>query len=164
MTDLAKIWTDFSQEYLDILNPNLSYSQIGNKNDWDLLPFDLKTVLEINNGQDLTTQGVFTKLNNGKLSDFYKFLDFNSILKYYKVVKSFDILKVKDLEIPFAIKENQDTGGFGFSINRLNYSINYISFNEYDYNGGTLHNKGIFKYANTLTEFIENQRMIKQFK
>lgn len=164
MTDLTKIWTDFSKEYLDNLNSELSDSKIKNNDNWDLIPKDLKIILKINNGQNLTANGIFRKLNNGKLTDFYKFLDFDTILKFHEIVKGFNILKVEDYEIPFAIKESQDIGGYGFSINRFDSSINYLSFNEYDYNGGIVHNKGVFKYSNNLTEFIENQMMIRQFE
>jgi hypothetical protein len=164
MNDLTQIWTDFSNEYLDKLNSGLSDEQIENNNIWGLVPSDLKIVLKINNGQDLTANGIFRKLINGKPIDQYKFLDFDKILKFYEVIKSFNIVNVKDSEIPFAIKETQDKGGYGFSINRFDSSINYISFNEYDYNGGTVQNKGIFKYSNNLTDFIENQTMIKQFE
>lgn len=107
---------------------------------------------------------IFKKLINGISSDYYKFFDFDSILKFYEIVKQFNISKVKDFEIPFAIKNIQGIGGYGFSINRFDYSINYISFNEYDYNGGTVYNKAIFKYSNNIIEFIENQIMIKQFE
>ena len=152
------------RENLDNLNPGLSDAEIKNNDFWDLIPSDLKIILRINNGQDLTTNGIFRKLVNGKPNDQYKFLDFDKILKFYEKVKGFNILKVEDNEIPFAIKESQDVGGYGFSINRFDFSINYISFNEYDYNGGTVHNKGVFKYSNNLTEFIENQIMIRQFE
>lgn len=164
MKDLTKIWTDFSNDYLDKLNSGVSYKRIENNNIWDLIPSDLKIILKINNGQDFTAIGIFKKLINGNPIDQYKFLDFDKILKFYEIVKGFNIANVEDYEIPFAIKESQDKGGYGFSINRFNSSINYISFNEYDYNGGTLHSKGIFKYSNNLMDFIENQTMIKQFE
>lgn len=164
MNDLTQIWTDFSNEYLDKLNSGLSDECIKNNDIWDLIPSDLKIVLKINNGQDLTTNGIFRKLINGKPIDQYKFLDFDEILKFYEIVKGFNIANIVDYEIPFAIKVSQDKGGYGFSINRFDSSINYISFNEYDYNGGTVNNKGIFKYSNNLTDFIGNQMMIKQFE
>ena len=164
MNDLTQLWTIFSNDYLDKLNSGLSYERIENNDIWDIIPSDLKIVLKINNGQDLTTSGIFKKLINGKPIDQYKFLDFDKILKFYEIVKGFNIANVEDYEIPFAIKESQDKGGYGFSINRYDSSINYISFNENDYNGGTIHNKGIFKYSNNLMDFIENQTMIKQFE
>ena len=164
MNDLTQIWTDFSNEYLDKLNSGLSVEGIDNNDIWELIPKDLKIILKINNGQDLAANGIFRKLINGKPIDQYKFLDFDNILKFYEIVKSFNITNIEDFEIPFAIIESQDQGGFGFSINRIDSSINYISFNEKDYNGGTIHNKGIFKYSNNFTDFIEHQKIIKQFK
>jgi hypothetical protein len=140
MIDLSNIWLDFTKIELDKLNSGLNDLIIKNNN-WDLIPSDLKSILKINNGQDLTKNGIFKKLDNGKLLDCYKYLDFESILKFLKIVKGFKIISPVDNGIPFAEKESQDIGGFGFSINRIDYSINYISFNEYDYNGEIVYNK-----------------------
>ena len=76
-------------------------------------------------------------------------------------------MKVSEIEladIPFAILRQRDIGGFGFSINSLNGQISHILFNEYDYNGGTVYNKGKFKFANSMIEFLENQILLNEFE
>ena len=145
------------------MNEGITYTLQKNPN-WTTLPNDLKCLLQSNNGQNKSEIGVFGKLHNGKIAYSYNYLDFESILKVHKIIIEFKIPEIEDSEIPFAIYETQDKGGFGFSINKNNGSINFISFNEYDYNGGTVHNKGIYKYADNMIEFIENQIMLKQFE
>ncbi len=163
MKKLINIWKNFIR-----LVPNEMNSGIVEKNQEDLdvinLHQDLKCILKINNGQKKSETGIFGKLQNGKMIYEFHYLDFKSILKFHKKIKRMKINAIGDTEIPFAILEAGDIGAFGFSINSQNGEISYISFCEYDYNGGTVHNKGKYKYANNMIEFLENQINLKQFE
>jgi hypothetical protein len=164
MLDLSKIWIDFVKKDQKLLRSGLEDQIIKDRVDWDLIPVDLKQILRFNNGQDLKNEGIFKKLNNGRISESYNYLDIDSIFRYLDIIKNLKVTFPVDSDIPFAVKDFQDVGGYGFSINRFNNTINYISFREYDYNGGIVHDKGINKYAENMYDFIENQIMIRQFK
>ncbi len=163
MKQLSKIWYDFVKLSPIELNIGIS-KKLQNNSDWVNFPEDLKTILKINNGQKKLKGGFFGILSDGKTIYKFSFLDFESILKSRKIIKEMKIREIDENEFPFAFIKSRDIGGFGFSINSINKQINYISFSEYDYNGGTVHNKGKYKYANNMIEFLENQIMLKQFE
>ena len=163
MEKLSKIWNVFVRLNKLELNNGITEFQQNNP-DWINLPEDLKCILKSNNGQKNSKIGMFGKLEDGKTNYSYLYLDFESILKVHKKISDMNVSEIQNTEIPFAIIVAQDFGGYGFSINSINGQINYISFNEYDYNGGTIYNKGIYKYADNMIEFLQNQIMIKQFE
>ena len=161
MEQLSEIWMEFSRSSNGLLNDGILEANQVNE-EWGFIPNDLKCLLKANNGQKKDSkEGMFGKLHNGKSNFNYHFLDFESIIDTYNQIKDFKIPDIEDNEIPFAILMNE---GFGFSINKIDLSINYISFNEYDYNGGTVHNKGTYKYADSMIDFIGNQTMLLEFK
>ena len=161
MEKLSEIWMEFNKHNYGLLNDGI-LEVIQEKKEWSFIPEELKCLLKANNGQKPDSEKeLFGKLQNGKSKFNYHFLDFESIINTYNRIRNLKIPDIEDNEIPFAILTNE---GFGFSINKTDLSINYISFNEYDYNGGTVHNKGIYKYSNNMIEFIENQIMLLEFE
>jgi len=155
--NLIKIWKIFSKTHSELLNNGIT-DALKIKKDWNVIPDDLKYILEINNGQNgKSKKGIFGKLKNGKPDFNYHFLDFNSIIRTYEQIKDLKIPNIDDNQIPFSILENEK---FAFTINKNDLSINHISFNEYDYNGGTVHHKSIFKYADNMIEFINHQILL----
>ena len=157
------LWDKFKNGLLDSSALNKS-TDVTN----EILPKELSELLTLNNGQNLSKDGIFKLIRNGGIIDKwkkYKFIEERIIIELFKKISSSKKTKFSD-EIPFAIATEFENGNVCLTINKNDKEISIVTFgftpDNYDLREVSSYVQDKNKISKSIDEFLKTQIMFNE--
>ena len=164
-SSIRELWNKFKNGLSDssILNEPTNITS-------ESLPIKLSDLLTLNNGQDITKNGVFKLIRNGASNNTwikYKYIGKEKLMEIMNNISSSENMKYSD-EIPFATADEFDNGNVCLTFNINNGEISIVTFGftpeNYDLREVLKYVQDKNKISKDINEFLKTQIMFNEME
>ena len=159
------LWNKFKNGLLDssVLNESTNVTN-------EIIPKEVSDLLTLNNGQNLSENGIFKLIRNGTGIDKwekYKFIEEAKIIELFNKIYSSKKTKYSD-EVPFAITTKFENGNVCLTINKNNKEISIVTFGltpeNYDLREVSNYVQDKNKISKDIDDFLKTQIMFNEME